>query len=64
MSNYVTPIPGAQGPAMSTTSQDFLIKDFLVQFSDIKYFVDKNFQRNLVWSKTKQSNYIQSTTRG
>lgn len=64
MSNYVTPIPGAQGPAMSTTSQDFLIKDFLVQFSDVKYFVDKSFQRNLVWSKTKQSNYIQSVADG
>ena len=64
MSNYTNPTVGIHTAAMSTTSQDFLIKDFLVQFSALKYFVDKSFQRNLVWSSEKQSNYIQSVADG
>ena len=64
MSKYKNPSLGLSTPVMSTTSQDILIKDFLVRFSALKYFVDKSFQRNLVWSSEKQSNYIQSVADG
>jgi hypothetical protein len=34
------------------------------KFSDRWYFIDKSFQRNLVWSRKKQENYIQSVADG
>ena len=49
---------------MSTTSQVYDVKDFVVNFSNQEYYIDKSFQRNLVWSKKKQSSYIQSLADG
>lgn len=49
---------------MSTESQDYKIEQFVSEFSDEKYFVDKNFQRNLVWDTTKKQEYIQSLIDG
>jgi hypothetical protein len=49
---------------MTTRSHDWAIEDFLREFSDKKYYIDKKFQRNLVWDKKKKTKYIQSVSNG
>lgn len=58
--NQRAPMP----PSMSTHTKTYLVKDFITQFSENRYYIDKSFQRNLVWTKKQMSKYIQSLVNG